>query len=629
MAEAEQPDPQATAQLLSLYNAGQFAQAEPLARAMTQRFPTRMFGWKMLGALLKQMGRTADALEPMRQAVLLAPTDAEAHNNLGVTLKEAGQLAEAEASYRLALAAKPDMAQAHSNLGHVLATLGRLDEAQACCQRAITLQPDLAAAHNNLGITLRAMDRFEEASHCFQRALDIAPRMVEARSNLASVLANLGRLDEALRHSRQALALQPGFRQAYDNMLFALNYHPDKSAEQVFAAYQEYDLAFGQPQPVDGPAHARQRDITRRLRIGYVSPDFREHAMRRFLQPVLEHHDKTQVEVFAYAEYACADAATTRYQSLADHWVPTLGMTDEALAQRIRDDQIDILVDLAGHSAGNRLGVFARKPAPIAVSWLGYGYTTGLRAIDYILTDAICAPAGSETLFSEAPVRLNPLSLTYRPADGMGDVNTLPALQCGYLTFGTLTRAMRINHRVVRAWAQILHRVAGSRLVIDSKNYRDPAMCQQLTAQFAAHGIAPERLSIGFHTPPWDTLRGIDIGLDCFPHNSGTTLLESLYMGVPYVTLAGRPSVGRLGAAILTSMGLEDWVADSEETYVAIAVAQAADVARLAATRASLRARMLSHPVMDEAGFTRKLEAAYRQMWRHDPMDAHMPARSP
>ncbi len=623
----DSPPADSVASLLALYNSGRYAEAEPQALALTQQYPSHAFGWKLLGAVLKQLGRAEEALAPMRQAAALDSSDAEAHNNLGVTLKELGRLAEAEASYRLALAARPDLAQALSNLGHVLTSLGRPEEALDCGQRAVALQPGLAAAHNNLGITLKALDSLEEAAHCFRQALAIAPGMVKALSNLASVLAHLGRPDEALERGREALALQPDSFQAHDNLLFALNYHPDKSAEEVFAAYQDYERVFGQPLRATWAAHGRQsRKLARRLRIGYVSPDFREHAMRRFLQPVLEHHDKQQVEVWAYAEYAAPDAATARYQALVDHWVPTLGLSDEALARRIQADGIDILVDLAGHSAGNRLGVFARKPAPLSVSWLGYGYTTGLRAIDYLLTDAVCAPADSEHLFSETPWRLQPVSLVYRPADGMGDVSPLPAAQRGHVTFGSLTRAIRLNHRVVRAWSAILQRVPGARLVIDSKNYRDPAMRQQLQAQFAAHGIAPERLSIGFHSPPWDTLRGIDIALDCFPHNSGTTLLEGLYMGLPYVTLAGRPGVGRLGASFLHGVGLDDWVAPSEQAYVDIAVAKAADLPSLATTRSGLRQRLRASALMDEAGFTRRLEAAYRQMWEHHGADPAAPA---
>jgi len=329
----------------------------------------------------------------------------------------------------------------------------------------------------------------------------------------------------------------------------------------------------------------------------------------------MAHHDKTAVEVFAYAELEQEDTVTARFRGYADHWIATMGLSDTALAERIRADGIDILVDLAGHTAKNRLGVFAMKPAPVSVSWLGYGYTTGLSAIDYYLTDETSAPRGCEGLFSERPWRLETPGWTYRPAEGMGEVGALPALQRGHVTLGTLTRAVRINHRSIRVWSQILQRMPTARLVVDSKNFQDRAMREALEAKFAAHGIARERLELGFHSPPWDVLRRLDIGLDCFPHNSGTTLFETLYMGVPYVTLAGRPSVGRLGSSILQGAGYPQWISNTEQEYVEAVIGLANDLPKLAELRAGLRAQMQASPLMDEVGFARKVEHAYRLMF--------------
>ncbi|NEV65427.1 glycosyltransferase, partial [Thiorhodococcus minor] len=284
------------------------------------------------------------------------------------------------------------------------------------------------------------------------------------------------------------------------------------------------------------------------------------------------------------------------------HWVDTRGLSDAALAERIRADAVDILIDLGGHTANNRLGVFARKPAPVSVSWMGYGYTTGLSAIDYFLSDAIMAPAGSEHLFAEQVWRLSAPAGVYRPRAGMGEVSALPALERGYVTFGTLSRGVRINHRVVRAWSALLARLPGSRLVVDSKDFVSEPAQRGLRERFAAHGIGAERLEIGYHSPPWEVLRGLDIGLDCFPHNSGTTLLESLYLGVPFITLAGRPSVGRAGATVLHGVGHPEWVADSEEQYVDKALDLASDLGRLASIRAGLRDALESGPWCDEAG---------------------------
>lgn len=351
--------------------------------------------------------------------------------------------------------------------------------------------------------------------------------------------------------------------------------------------------------------------------MGYVSPDFCKHPCRHFIEPLLDHHDKSVVEVFAYAQVRVEDAVTARMKERVDHWVPTTGMSDAKLADRIRTDRIDILVDLAGHTHGNRLLVFARRPAPVSVTHLqGFGYSTGLSAIDWCLADALVAPEGSEHLFAERPWRISQC-MVYRPAEGMGLVGSLPAERHGHVTFGTLTRPVRINHRTIRVWAEIMCRVPGSRLRMDSGAFRDAGLRRNLAEKFSARGVAEERLEMGFHSPPWDVLREIDIGLDCFPHNSATTLFESLYMGVPFVTLPERPSVGRLGASILTSAGQPEWIAASEHDYVLKAVALAADLPRLSEIRQRLRAELQASALMDEAGYVRVVEAAYREMWRN------------
>jgi protein O-GlcNAc transferase len=561
-------------------------------------------------------GRLEDAAECYRRAIARNPRYAEAYNNLGYIFEVQGNLDEAETSYRRALQIKSYLVEAHYNLGNILQYLGRLDEAEASYKRALQIKPDYAEVHSALGMTLNDLGRLDEAEASYKRALKVKPDYVEAHSNLGNALQELGQLDEAVASYRRALGINPDFADAYCNLLFTLNYHPDMSAEDIYRAYQEYDVLRGIPLRSTWRAHGNDKNPGRRLRVGYISPDFRRHSCHFFLEPLLAHHDKTQVEVYAYAELTKEDDWTARYKSYVGHWIPTKGMSDEALAERIRSDGIDILVELAGHTAGNRLLTFARKPAPVSVSWLGYGYTTGLGAIDYYLTDETCVPMGSEGLFSEQPWRIATPAYAYRPTVGMGEINGLPARERGYITFGTLTRAVRINHRTIRVWAEILRAVPNSRLVIDSSNFKDPAMQERMAARFAEHGITRDRLEIGFHSPPWDTLRGFDIGLDCFPHNSGTTLFETLYMGVPFITLAGRPSVGRLGSSVLQGVGHPEWIAESEDEYVDKAVELASGVVRLSEIRSTLRGQMEASPLRDEAGFARKVEEAYRGMWK-------------
>jgi len=579
------PNQQEVHQLAGLFEAKRYAELVPLAQRMTARYPGFAFGWSVLGAALTSLHRHAQALQPTQMAAQLMPGEAKVHYNLGKTLNELQRHAEAETSLRLALRLDSELTPAHYQLGLSLQAQGQSTEAEHRYRTVLLLDPLDAQAHNNLGIALNDQSRRDEAEECF----------------------------------RQALKMDPAFEDACSNLLFVLNYHPDKPAEKIYEAYEGYERQFAAPLRREWTTHARAPAAGRRLRIGYVSPDFKQHSVRHFLEPLLAAHDCSRVEVFAYAELAFEDAVTARYRTYCDHFILTRGMSDEALAARIRADAIDVLVDVAGHTAHNRLLVFARKPAPVLLSWMGYGYTTGLKAIDYLLTDEASAPADSEHLFSEAPWRLASTPYVYRPDAAMGEVSSLPALSNGFVTFGTLTRAIRINHRTVRVWAEILKRVPGSRLVIDSKNFQNASMQDAMAERFAEHGIARERLLIGCHSPPWDTLRSIDIGLDCFPHNSGTTLFETLYMGMPYVTLAGRPSVGRLGKSILAGLGqpewLEDWCADGEEAYIDKAVALASDLPALSRIRAELRPQMQRSALMDEAGFARRVEDAYTQMF--------------
>lgn len=568
-----------------------------------------------LGEALKRQGKVAEAVESHRRSVTLSPASSEARARLGAALHDLGQLVPAIAAYRQSLALGDGQAEVHVNLGYALQQAGQLASAVESYRQAIALRPDLAEPYTKLGDALTELSHLDEALKVYRHALTLQPDDARTYNNMAGALIYQGRLDEAVENFEKALALVPDYIAAYSNMLFALNYHPDKSAEDIFATYKEFDRRFGGHSAGPLRSHSNDRSVARRLKVGYLSPDFRRHAVRHFVLPLIDHHDKAAVEVHAYSDVLLEDEDTGNYKRSADRWIPVVGMSDYQVAERIRADGIDILVDLAGHTGKNRIGVFVRRPAPVAVSWLGFGYTTGLSAIDYFLTDATAAPPDSDHLFAERPWRIATPSYTYRPTTGMGEVGPLPSAARGFVTFGTLTRAIRMNHRVFRVWSQVLHRVPGSRLVIDSVNYVDGAVRDAHLAAFAAHGIGAERLDVGFHTPPWDTMRSVDIGLDCFPHNSGTTLFETLYMGLPYVTLAGRPSVGRLGSTILEGAGHPEWITHSEEEYIDKAVALATDLPRLAAIRACLRSEMRASALMDEGGFARKVEAAYREMF--------------
>ena len=568
-----------------------------------------------LGFVLSEQRLYAEAEQHLRLATTVAPQNHDAFYLLGTASEMQGKLEVAIDSFKKAIELKPDFDFCRRDLCRVLFQTERFDAAKTLVSEGIALNPQFADFHYYLGNLLSHEKALDKAINSYHNALAIQPDYAEVHNNLGKAFCEQGNLEAAIQSYHRASTLKTDFEDAFSDYLFTLNYHPDKSAAEIFSAYRDYDTRFGLPLRDTWREHTNRQEPNRRLKVGYISPDFRHHSTHHFLEPLLANHDKAMVTVYAYAELAAEDEVTARYKTCVDHWIPTRGLTAETLAEQIRRDEIDILVDLAGHTTENRLEVFARKPAPVSVSWLGYGYTTGLTAIDYLLTDATSTPAGSETLFSETPWRLQTPGYAYRPAEGMGMVSVLPALERGYVTLGTLTRAVRVNHRTVRVWAEILKRVPGSRLVVDSRNYQDASVQADLANRFGQFGIGRERLEIGCHSPPWDVLRGIDIGLDCFPHNSGTTLFETLYMGIPYVTLAGRPSVGRLGSTILEGIGHPEWIAKTEEQYIEKTVALAADLTRLSALRAGLRAEMKASPLMDEAGFTRKVEAAYRGMF--------------
>ena len=590
-----------------------FEVAESLALSLLQKFPNHQLSWKVLGAIFNKAGKFNESLFATQKAVELVPNDSGAYYNLGLTFKCLGKFKQALSSYQKAIAIKPDFAEAHVNLGDTFLELGKTQDAFSSYQTAIAIRPDFAEAFSNLGVTLIELGKLEDAVNCYQKAIAINPNFAPALSNMGNALKDLGELEDAVASYQKAIAIKPDFIFAHSNLLFCLNYHPDLSADAIFAEHCRWDEIHARHLLAQA-THDRPRDPNRRLRIGYVSPNFNRHSAASFIHVLLSNHDKTQCELFAYAEVSVEDEISKQLKNCVDHWQNTVGMSDETLAERIRIDGIDILVDLAGHTKGNRLLVFARKPAPIQVSWLGYGYTTGLQAMDYFLTDHHLAPIGSESFFSEKLLRL-PLFTAYRPQTGMGDVGPLPALRNGGITFGSTSRSVRLNYRVIRAWAAILDRLPTSRLMINSASFRSEGMQARIRAKFAAHGVDPCRLIVGFESPPWDVLRQTDITLDCFPHNSGTTLFESLYMGVPFISLATRPSLGRIGATLLQGVGHPEWLATTEDEYIEKAVLLATDLHKLTQLRGTLRSEMKTSVLMNEPAFVLSVEKAYRETW--------------
>ena len=564
-----------------------------------------------------QSGQFAQAESLYRQILNVASGHQESTRMLAWVISQQGRVDEAAALYRQLLSAYPSDAVALLQWGNLLFQAGRADEAIGAFTRAASAKSDFADPHYNLGIVLRSLDRLDESVAPFERAVAIAPNYTEAHSNLGSAYKDRGELDRAIASYRRALSIKPDPRTA-SNLLFALQFHPDFTSAQILEEHRRWNDQYAAPLKSLATAHPNDRLPDRRLRIGYVSGDLRDHPVGRSMVPLLEQRDREAFEVFCYADVRRADEVTRRLQSSADVWRDTARMPDAALAQQIRADRIDILVDLAMHLGGNRLLAFAQKPAPVQVAWQAYPGTTGLWAMDYRLTDPFLDPPGSfDADYSERSVRLRDSFWIYEPMVGELSANALPALASRNITFGCLNNFCKINDGVLELWARVMREVESSRLILLAPQ---GSARQRVVNALGQHGIDANRVEfVGLQPRPQylQTYYRIDIGLDTFPYNGHMTSLDSLWMGVPEVTLVGQTVVGRAGWSQLNNLGLAHLAAKTPERFVEIAVNLAKDFDRLAELRQSLRSRMEVSPLMDRQRYAQSAEIAYRQMWRN------------
>jgi len=572
-----------------------------------------------LGVTLHDQGKLDEALACFRRVLDMQPNFVEAYCNIGKTLHDQGRLDEAIASFRRALDLYPDFAEAHCHLGVSLQEQGKLAEAVASYRRALTLMPDFVDAHNNLGIALHAQGNLNGAVSSFHRALALRPDLADAYSNLGNVFKDQGRIDEAVASYRQALILKPDFFDAYSNLLLCLNYLPGQSV----SGYLEEARRFGR----QAAARIEERFSNwtcsvspERLRIGLVSGDFRDHPVGFFLENMLAGLDPSRIELFAYSTHHREDALTARIRPRFSAWKSLLGMQDEAAARLIHDDGLHVLLDLSGHTSHNRLPLFAWKPAPVQVSWLGYSASTGLAEMDYLLADPYVVPPSEEAHFTEAIWRLPESYLCFSPPQRAMTVASLPALKEGCITFGCFNNPAKINDLVIALWAKVLHGVKGSRLYLKAKQFGDATFSENMRQRFLACGIAPGRLLMeGFDPRRGEHLAAynrVDIALDPFPYNGTTTSVEGLWMGVPFIARRGDRFVSHVGESIAHNTGMADWIAGDDEDYLAKVVAQAADLEQLSRLRAGLRQQVSASPLFDSLRFARNFETAMWGMWR-------------
>ena len=708
---AAEPSPAEVQAIFALLGEGSTLAAEQHARTLTLSYPRHGLGWKLLGALLTQQNRPAEALPVMQQAAALLPHDAEVHCNLGLVLQGQGLLAlaerhldqartlrpslsdvhynlglvyekqkrfaEAADSYRQTIALEPSYAEAYCNLGAALLELADYRAAEQALRQALQLHPDLAEAYHNLGNVLSKVQRWEEAEHCYRHALQRHPTYAAAHNNLGNVLAVQGRVSEAetcYRHAitaqpddadaynnlgnqlkdaghlananlcyRQAVKLDPEFWVARHNSLFCQMYSHAVPPAETFAEHQRY----GQQIAARVAGKVRQHlppssPLTRPLRIGFVSADLRRHAVTYFLDPLLVELKTQGFALFAYSNAlpSSHDSMTQRIQSHVQGWRDVAALSDDALSAQIAADGIDILIDLSGHTAGNRLPVFAQKPAPVQASWLGYPATTGVPGMDWRITDPYAEPQGlTEHLNTERLWRLPDIFCCYQPSPN--SPTPLDGLPCHVLTpaeriqglppelaeradpnqpvvtLGSFNNFAKVTPPVIALWSQILSQLPQARLLLEIAGIQDPVFAADVRQRFVEAGARPEQIHLVPRKPEhqYALYRQLDLALDPFPCVGGTTSFDSLWMGVPFVTLAGEWFTSRMGVTLLSNLGLEDLIVPTPAAYAEKVIALVNNLPQLQAHRQGLRAKMQASPLMDAPRFASHFGQALRGMW--------------
>jgi predicted O-linked N-acetylglucosamine transferase (SPINDLY family) len=642
----------ALAQAMQLYQTGDLPRAEAFYREILTVDPRQAEAWTQLGLVFFQQGQVEGAVTALQRAAQLAPHLARIYMNLGLVYTTQGNAAEAIRHSQHATELEPGLADAWFNLGNAYQLQGSLDQAIASYQQSLRLQPDSARTHTNLGWSMQARNDLPAAISHYRQAISLQPNLAEAYFNLATALAGNDQFDEAVAQYQKAGELKPDFMLTFNNLgharqqqgfvieaieafaqavrispelpvprsnwLFALNYDPDLSTATVLAEHRGFSEMF-EPRDTPPPTFANSPDPDRRLKVGYVSPDFFNHPAAYFIEPMIRHHHPAAVESFLYAEVARPDEVTERLRAAAGYWRSTCGLSAEQIADQIRDDGIDILVDLAGHSAHHRLLAFTRRPAPLQITYLGYPNTTGLKSIAYRLADCVTDPPGEPSQYSEQLLYLAGPYSCFAPPRHAPEVGELPAKRNGYITFGSLHKLPKLSAGVLDLWQRLLEAIPAARLLVYHHTLRGVA-CDRLNHELVRRGISPDRFELR-HEKPIDgylgVYREIDIALDTFPWSGHATTCESLWMGVPMLSLRGDRHAARLSASVLTAAGFAEWIAATPAEFVEKAVQISGQIEHLAELRSRLRASVAQSPLCDGPTFTRQLEETYRSLWHN------------
>ena len=634
------------------FRVGRVEQAKLLFQQVLAIDPTQAQALYVLGGIALNDGDTALAIDLVRRAISADPNNGDYHFSLATVLVSTGKPADAIPSFKEAIRIRPDLPEWRRHLTAALQAVGRTDEAIATSITGPGQSPTDAQTFLDLGTTFHQLGRLHEAEAAFGEAVRLAPGMGLAHAQLATVQIDQGRPVEAEAAARQAtrsgpeladswfalasslsgqarhveaveclwktLERRPDLEVAWNLLLLSMNYADCWSAEEIYAAHVRWgERLVCSPRQLIEPSH---KSPGHRVRIGYLSPDYRQHPIAFFIEAPLRHHDRTRYEIFCYHTDGRVDPMTRRLKALADHWRWMVAPSEQALEQVIREDGIDILVELSGHTEGHQLGVLARRVAPVQVTYLGYPNTTGLAAVDYRVTDARADPPGqADRVHVEKLVRLPQAFLCYAPPENVGDVSPSPERRNGFITFGSFNNFAKLSPTVIGLWAKILAAVPGSRLMIKTQGLQDPGLRALFVSLVERAGVDRQRVSIvnptQSHREHMDAYAQMDISLDTFPYHGTTTTLDALWMGVPVVTLAGDRHASRVGLSILAAVGLTELVAHSPDEYVAIAVGLAANPAKLEELRRGLRARVAQSALTNGKAFTADLEHAYRDIW--------------
>lgn len=602
------------------HKAGRLAEASRLYAQVRTAAPSLAEAWQLGGLAAQQQGRALEAATLLSQAHRLQPKNADFAAQLGAAHAAAAHPADAEKALLAAIALKPDHPEALANLGFVCQLLNRVPESKAWYEKLTRAHPRRVEGWNGLGTSLALLGRFSEAVDAFQTALSLAPSNISALFGRGRSLLQSHCVPEALRDFDAILARQPDHLDVINDRLFALNYLDSMPREALFAEH----LRFGRLVETHDTlaAHAKIRwpkpfDPERPLRIAFLSCDLRRHSVAYFTLPLLVHIDRSRIEVVLYHDHFVEDAVSEQLKQHAALWRNFIGQSGDAIERTIRGDAIDVLIDLAGHTGLNRLPLYARRLAPVQATYLGYPNTTGLRTMDYRLSDPIADPPGDADRFcTEKLLRFSSTAWSYTPSADAPPVAPAPCLGAGHVTFGSFNALSKVNAFTLSLWRRILERTPGARLLLKSYQMPGDAWIRKL----AEAGIDPARVtmlpqvpSVGDHLASYGRL---DIALDPHPYNGTTTTCEAMWMGVPVITLAGDRHSSRVGASLLTSVGHAEWIASSPDDYVDRAVALAADTAALASVRSTLRRDLLRSALLDQPAQGRLFGEAIRTMWR-------------